>query len=527
MDKKEKPSAPAVVRAVAVDDTNPVAPPQTQPDINPADIENNTGGASVEESQNQLQIQIGETGTMVTQGVLSNVDYNFDLTGTKRISEFDKMKLGDGTVRAALSAVKLPLKSANWYIKPPKDKDDTDEDTVFIKEQLLENDNFSWLQLLNKVLTFVEYGNSIFEKVFYPMPNGKVGWRKFGHRLSKTIYRWTFQDGKTPGITQMLATSVGAPIREIPKWKLLYFINELEGSNYEGISFLRAAYKHWVYKDLYYRIDVMASEKHGLGTPIIHHPPTAKPQDIAKAREIARNMRSNPMAYMDLPNGFTIDMLDQKAHTLKDPKEMIAHHNREIVLSFLAEFLDLGADGAGSYALSSDKSDFFMLSLESIAKTIQEPFNQAIKELIILNKGPQESYPTLEYSGIGKADLQKLATALNSLSSAGFIHPDEATETHLREEFNLPEAEEGAWYFEKEMDQKMLESFDQPLVGAGGGKPGDKSVDNSGGKGKPPIANPKPGQKPIPPKRPQRAQQFMEDVIELREEVERVINAKE
>jgi hypothetical protein len=506
----------------------PGAPAPQQAALNPSDIENtlpNVPQSAADAPEPELVIQLGETGDLVISGLLSGNDYNPDLTGTKRISEYDKMRLGDATVRAALQAVKLPLKAANWFIKAPEEGKEDDEKVVFIKEQILENDNFSWTQLLNKVLTFCDYGNAVFEKVFYQTDDGKIGLKKLGHRVSKTIYRWTLEDGKTPGITQFIPASTnGNTKREIPKWKLMYFINELEGSNYEGISLLRAAHKHWYFKDLYYRIDVMATEKHGLGVPIVKHPPNAKPDDVKKARELARNIRANEFSHMDLPNGFSIEMLDMKALELKDPKEMIGHHNREIVLSFLAEFLDLGAGKAGSYALAKDKSDFFMLALESLAKVIQEQFNLLIKEMIILNFGEQDIYPTLEYSGVGNVDVETLSNALQRFGSAGFIHADEQIEKKLREEMNLPEQDPAAWEEIKQQEQQKLDNEQamNDLYLKSGNQP------QNGGKNGQPI---KPGGKPKPlmnnkTKFIQASEDFMEDVMELREEVERIIHAK-
>jgi len=45
---------------------------------------------------------------------------------------------------------------------------------------------------------------------------------------------------------------------------------------------------------------------------------------------------------------------------------MINHHDRQISKAFLAQFLELGAQKSGSYALSQDQTRLFTLGLEYI-----------------------------------------------------------------------------------------------------------------------------------------------------------------
>ncbi|MDE1868203.1 MAG: hypothetical protein KGI08_10910, partial [Thaumarchaeota archaeon] len=65
-----------------------------------------------------------------------------------------------------------------------------------------------------------------------------------------------------------------------------------------------------------------------------------------------------------------------------------------------------------------------------------------IRELIDLNFSnvkPNE-YPTLQVGSIGQTDFEKLATALFRLAQGGYIVPDEDLERHLRNAMALPEA---------------------------------------------------------------------------------------
>lgn len=458
-----------------------------------------------------IEVEMGGTGTYIFSGILSNQDYNPDLRGWQRIKVFDEMRKGDGTCRLGLLAIKRPLTSAKWFIKPGDGEDDNGPKTTIVREELFQNPNFSWTQVLNQILTFCDYGQSVFEKVMRQRVDGKVGWKKFAQRLPNTIYRYTMRDGKTPGITQILPT--GGDV-QIPQWKLLMFINELEGANYEGTSMLRPAYPHYYYKQLYYKIDAIASERQGMGVPLITVPPAASPQDKIKARKIARQMRVNQFAYLNLPEGFTFSYVDTKAKELKEVKEMVMHHDREILKAMLAHFLDLGTTQSGSFALADNQSQMFLYSEQYLANIIREQMNIAIRELIDLNftKTTPDQYPTLEVGRIGQTDLDKLATALFRLGQAGYIVPDEDLERELRNWFDLPEA------LQTTADQNIdPASLRVPVPNIQPGDIKQRGIIRYG----------------LPMTNAERRQQykeamsFMDDILELKDDVENALEAHE
>lgn len=388
-----------------------------------------------------VELELGGTGTILVGGILTEADYNPEMSGRRRIEIYDKMRKSDATVRLGLSAVKYPLLAADWYIKPGQGEDENGEKTLFVKQELFNNPNFRFIQFFKEALTFCDFGASHFEKVFRKRMDGKFGWKHFGARGAKTIYRYTMNDGVTPGLTQILPTG---GVGEIPDWKLLSFILDQEGSNYEGVSLLRAAHMHWYYKDLYYRIDAIASERQGIGVPIIRVPSQATPKDKAKAKEIARNMRVNQEAYVDLPTGFTFEYVDTKSQTLKQVNEMVLHHDRQILKAFISHFLDMGNGNSGARDLSKDQSDLYYLGEWYLAQIFQGPMNLAIRELVALNWSglKQEEYPTLEHGYIGSADFTGMAEAVSKYTSAGIILPDDTLERHVRKGMHLPEAED-------------------------------------------------------------------------------------
>lgn len=381
----------------------------------------------------------GGTGTIIVGGILSSQDYNPELSGVQRVDVYDQMRKGDATVRAALQAVKLPIMAANWYMKSFKNGNSKhDQIKDFVEDNRL-NMDLTWTDWMRHCLNYLDYGSMAFEKVYQMGDDGKIHWQKFAPRLSKTIYRWRMPDNVTTGITQILPTG---GIRGIPSWKLLMFINEQEGENYEGLSLLRFAYTPWYFKNALYKISAIAAERQGVGIPYVKIPPNANEQDRAKVDELLANMRANEMAHVEIPVGWEIGFLDTHGSALKNMKDDILHHDRQISKSVLAQFLELGGTANGSFALSANQSELFLLSLKAIATKIQEVINNsAIKELVDLNfKIPPKQYPKLEFGRIGTVDFEKFSIALFRLAQGGLISASPELEEYIHNVMDLPEA---------------------------------------------------------------------------------------
>jgi phage gp29-like protein len=386
--------------------------------------------------------EMGDTGTTIYNGYISGEEYNADLTGVGKYTVYDKMRKGDATVAASLKVLKLPLRAANWYVEPAGEDDLQKVQAKFIEYNLMSAMSIPWDDFLRQSLLMLEYGVFVFEKVFdYVEFEGKtyIGWKKFAPRHPRTISQWTTNKGD--GITQQ---KTGGESVEIPIEKLIIFINEREGDNWEGISILRSAYKNWFFKDIFEQIDAMAFERQGLGVPYCKVPNGASAQDKENAKTLVKNLRANEKAYVVYPDGYEVGFLDMGAAKTRDPKNSIEYHNRQIVLNILAQFLMLGTDGAGgSYALSKDQSDFFYDSLQAIAKNISDTINKyAIKQLIDLNWPGTKDYPSLCYDDIGSIDKQKFAETVNKLVGAQIITVDDKLEQYIRQELDLPDKPE-------------------------------------------------------------------------------------
>lgn len=465
------------------DNTSNLVSQDARESVNKGEPQSNVALDPKKPSDKDILTEFGGTGTIIVGGILSSTDYNLDLSGTQRVDIYDQMRKGDATVRAALLAVKLPILSAQWYIEPASEDDKDKEIADWIEDQLMNKMELSWTDWLRQALLFLDYGSMVFEKVYKITEDGKIGIEKLAPRLTKTIYRWRMLDNKTKGITQILPTG---GMREIPEWKLLMLVNEQEGENYEGISILRSCYKSWYMKDAYYKIDGIATERQGLGIPYVKIPPNATDQDRAKVDELMRNLRTNEQANIQIPVGWEVGFLDMKAGQIKQSKDMILHHDRQITKSVLAQFIELGGtNAAGAKAVADPMMDLFLSSELATSRKIKEQVNECvIKDLVNLNFGEQEKYPRLSHGEITNIDIDKLSTALSQLSGVNMITATPKIEQYLRQAMKLPDEDPDE--IEKIKLEKQQQAIDHQaeLASLGGGGGPNNQPDNKNNFGK-------------------------------------------
>lgn len=397
------------------------------------------GSRKAAEPKLKKGLEIGDSGTPFLAGIVQD-EYNNKLRNNDGITIYDEMRRSDGTVKAAISVCTLPIRSANWYMEPASENPADQEIADFVWKCFSEYQNITWHDLLRHALLSLPFGVMVFEKVYATRDidgSTKIVWDKLAPRVPRSIYKWAIGSGDLPGMTQIRGDY---SIAEIPMEKLVVICHEKEGDNWWGMSILRAAYKHWYMKNTLYKIDAIAAERQGLGVPYAKLPENYTENDRSKAEEILKNLRANENAYIVEPPDYDIGFKDMMGKNTRDLMPSVEHHNREIMKSVLAQFLELGAtERSGSRALSEDHSELFLQSLITVAQGIADTFNKdAVKELVDLNYDVQV-YPKLCFTGISQVDGEALATAFASLATAGAIQVGTNDEQFFRETLGLPE----------------------------------------------------------------------------------------
>jgi len=383
-----------------------------------------------------VKVELGATGTSVFSGLLYEEDYNSDLHGEKAIKTYDRMRRSDGQVKAGLLACKLPLMVARWDVAPASKESIDVEIAETVKNDLFDGMSITWDDFLRQALIMLDFGHMPFEKV-WELREGRYTWRKLAPRLPQSIVEWHVTDAGGLDFIRQQAT-IGNRFEQIdiPAEKLLVFTHEKEGSNFRGISLLRAAYKHWYYKNNLYAIDGMAAERHGIGLASFTYPDSATQAQKDAIKEIGERLHSHERAYEAHPAsiGFELKGVSGQLHNILGS---IDHHDLQIVRSILAQFMNLGSK-SGSYALSQDQSQFFLMALQAVGKNVCNTINRyAIREMVDYNWNVNR-YPHLTVSGLDSPDVLGYASAIAQLITSGAITADLEVENELRRMVKLP-----------------------------------------------------------------------------------------
>lgn len=405
-------------------------------------------------SLSDMQQQFGWPGTDLRGGII-NEEYNRDLSGQKGIKKFDEMRKSDASVSALLLACSLPIRSAKRYVEAATDDDGVAQNidreiADFVEKALFEKMDTTRDQFLQECLTFLAFGFSVFEKVYYIKDN-QVLLKKLAFRSQKTIEYW-ITEGGTPWIQQQLDTPVvwwpnnGKFLVSIPWDKLILFVVNQEGDNYQGVSVLRPAYKHWYIKQNLEKFEAIKHQKQGVGVPVIYLPKNATTEDKALAQTIVQNFKTNEQSGIVMPwpkeSGWDFSFADLKAGDTTNMQESIKYHMREITKTVLAQFIELGNTDTGSRALGESQTDMFLNAIASYAKIIQNNLNRyLIPELVGFNYNT-DRFPKIRFESLGGKDMAAFSTTLTQLITAGVIDPDEELQRVVREQLGLPPKDE-------------------------------------------------------------------------------------
>ena len=389
-------------------------------------------------------VEIGSPGTQIFSGIITGEEYNTDLTGSAGRAIYEKMRRSDGTVSAAVRVCVLPLLRANWTVEPASEDKQDKLIAEHVQENLFGGMTITWESFLRQALTLMlSFGFSMFEKVYEVRDDNKYYYKKLAPRLPRTIYKWYVDDeGELTGIQQLTWKGESYEFIDIDAKYLVVFTNDKEGSNFEGSSLLRPAYQHWYYKSNMYRIDAVAAERHGVGLPVFKHPAGASQDDRDALDSIGKQLHSHERMYVRLANDYDFDIVGAGSGKVKDIIKSIEHHDQQISRSILAQFLTLGSDGTGSYALSRDQSSFFLMALQSVGANIRDTMDRyVIKPLVDLNYNV-DHYPKLSHGSLETREIQKYAQAVSQMATSGIITPDLELENEVRTLWNLPERKE-------------------------------------------------------------------------------------
>lgn len=390
-----------------------------------------------------------------------------ELRGVKGAQAFTEMADNDATVGAILFAIEMLMRQCEFHVEPAGDTAKDKEAAEFV-ESCMDDMERTWADTLSEILSFLLYGWSYHEicykrrigRTSSPITNSKyedglIGWRKLPIRSQDTLYGWEYKENSDDlvGMVQSPPPKYGQIL--IPLEKALHFRTRSRKDNPEGRSILRTAYRAYYFKKRLEEIEGYGMERDLAGFPVLSAPADMPIWDtndpdmvaaLARAEHIVSSIRRDAREGLVIPggeNGWKLELLSSGSRRQFDTNQIIDRYDKRIATSVLADFVMMGQQAVGSFALADSKTKIFALAIGTYLDVICEVFNnQGIPRLIDINgdhfKGITD-YPRMVHGDIEEKDLDQFSAYIEKMVGAGVIVPDDGLEEEVRRVGGLPE----------------------------------------------------------------------------------------
>ena len=448
--------------------------------------------------------EIGRVGQRRYGGIFYE-EFLSELRGRKGAEVFTEMSNNDETIGAILFAIEMLVRQASWNVEPGGSTAKDREAAEFVKS-CMDDMQQTWIDTISEILSFLTYGWSFHEIVYKrrmgrtkdnrtssKYDDGLIGWMKLPIRSQETLYQWEYDDqDNLIGMTQMPPPDFG--LITIPMNKAMLFRTRSRKDNPEGRSILRTAYRSWYFKRRIQEIEGIGIERDLAGLPVITTPEgmdiwDKDDEDMNAIRAgleaMVKNIRRDSTEGLVLPFGYTFELTSTGGSRQFDTNSIIARYDTKISQTVLADFIQLGHESVGSFALSSDKTNLFSMAICAFLDIICQTFNsQGIPALIDINGdhfAGVTDYPRLTHGDIEDVDLATVATFIKDMTSIGVIIPDESLEDCVRQLGKLPKRTTDTVPMEaRRAAQQQGNEPPEPETAAGKGHDGEEGFEDSG-----------------------------------------------
>ena len=432
-------------------------------------------GSSNGQGRSSLTHDVGSSGLVRMNGFVFE-EFLPALQGAKAIQVFKEMRDNDPIIGALLFAIDKLLRSVKWTATPSGNAPEDIAAAKFLDE-CMHDMSMTWADVISEVASMFVFGWSWLELVYKKRDgqqdesdaedapasskydDGRWGWRRMPLRAQETLVRWIFDNnGAVKGMVQRAAPDYEEV--PIPMIKSLLFRTTSHKGNPEGRSILRNAYRPWFFKKMTEEIEGIGIARDLAGFPIMWVDPKIM-EDNATAEEkriyemyknIVRNIRRDQQEGLVMPNLrdangnriYELELMTSGGARTFDTDKIITRYDQRMAMVVLADFILLGHDNVGSWALSSDKTNLFSVALGAWLDSIAAVFNDyAVARLFRLNGMKLKDLPKITYGDIETPDLAALGAYITALAGAGMpLFPNEGLMKRLLEVAHLPPPEE-------------------------------------------------------------------------------------
>lgn len=378
-----------------------------------------------------------------------------ELRGAAGRKVYREMRDNDPIVGAVIYIIEMLVRNVTWRVEGKN------TETVEFVDSCREDMLHSWTDFIAEVMSMLVYGFSWHEVVYKrrrgrsgndPLhsskyDDGRIGWAAMDIRSQDTLNEWVFDDyGYTTGFVQQAPPFYG--VVTIPRQRSLLFRTTRHLDNPEGRSILRSAYRSWFIKRRIENIEAIGVERDLAGLPTIKRTADVAVKYDEELKKILRNVRRDEQEGLLLPlvrdesgnEELTFELMSSGGTRQFNTTQVIERYKRDIATTALADFILIGHQAVGSFALASSKTHTFAVALGAYLTSIAEILNkEAIPRLLAVNGLTSEEPPELKYGDIETVDLAEVASYVSALAGSGMtLFPNPDLEKFLLELGHLP-----------------------------------------------------------------------------------------
>jgi len=358
--------------------------------------------------------------------------FNYDRSSVERLDE----ALGrDGKMNTLLQVLTLPMRQAPISFRRGQAEAKV---TDWLAQVMTEPANNGGMTtplktIIAQMTGAIAYRKAFFEKVFTLGEDDRIVYKKVAWRPPATcaVMRDP-QNGAFRGFKQQPIRLEDNDEITIPHKRAFVYIHGQHRNPLEGVSDLDIPYWCYITKQKIRFLWYSFLEGQSLPKTVV----TARDETSAN-KAAAKVVGLRQGGVVGLAEGVTTDVLESSGRGAAQFKEALQWLDAEASGSVLAGFTDLGAaatSGIGSFALSKDQTDFFLMSRQAVSQEMADTINQfLIPDLVRMNFGPKTRSPIMEFSPISEDDAQMAVSLLQATAqSPSLVLPrefmDELTE---------------------------------------------------------------------------------------------------
>jgi hypothetical protein len=424
--------------------------------------------------------EYGVSGVQMSSGIVYD-EFLTQLKGVRGRKMYREMMDNNSIIGAVLFVIEMLFRGSMWDIEAVKDpitgesSEEAKQAAEWTKGVLFEDMEMTWDDFLSDVASMFGFGWAYLEIVYKQRKgrtddihtsskfnDGTIGLQKVALRAQESIYKWETDD-KNEIIGMYQEDPNKGRIYFIPIEKAMLIRPKRWKNSPEGRSILRNAYRPYYYSTRLEEIEAIGYERNYAGIPMIRIPKklisSSDPVDIATKEayvSIGYKLRRNEQSAIVIPSDtFTNEdgqyttnrevdiklMGSESTGFSADIDKAVKRHDQKIAISLISDWVTLGMNERGSFAMSRDKTDMFLRAIEGWLETIASHVKRdLITRLWELNGFDMSIMPNVTYGSPAPEEVGDVATALNKLTQSGMeVFPDVRVENIMRNKLGFPE----------------------------------------------------------------------------------------